>query len=113
MSAYKAEVKCNIPNTIYSEKAVNGNCTVVYMNTKHKPLLCSMMKIRIKPNSPNADACKVSQLTAKDWLATGCKGDFTILCSKSNVSTDLQCMHSNAHLIKKINGKHALIIIIT
>ena len=104
VSAYQAEVKCNIPNTIYSEKTVNGNCTVVYMNTKYK-LPCNMMKIRVKPNSPNVDACKVSQLTAKDWLATGCKGDFTILCSKSNVSTDLQCMHSSAHLIKKINGK--------
>ena len=107
MSAYeiKAEVKYNIPNTIYSEKTVNGNCTVVYMNTKRKPLSCSMMKIRVKPNSPNADACKVSEMTTEDWLATGCKGDFTILCSKSNVSTDLQCMHSKALLIKKINGK--------
>ena len=106
VSAYETEVKFNVPDTIYNETAVNGNCTVVYTNTKHRPLPCGMMRIRVKPNSPNKDACKVSQPIKGDWLATGCIADFTILCSKSNVSIDLQCAHSNANLIKKINGKH-------
>ena len=105
MSAFKHEVKWNIPDTIYSDEPVNGNCTVVYMNTKHRPLSCKMMKIRVKPYSLNADTCNISQLTKKDWLATGCIGDFTIQCSKSNVSVDLQCIHSSAYLRKKIKGK--------
>ena len=106
MSAYKAEMECNVPDTIYNDTAVNGSCTVVYTNTKHRPLPCRMMRIRVKPNSPNVDTCKVSQSTIRDWLATGCMGNFTIVCLKSNVSIDLQFVHSNANLIKKINGKH-------
>ena len=109
MSAYEAEVKFNVPDTIYNDTAVNGNCTVVYTHAKYRPLPCRMMRIRVKSHSPKEDTCTVSQPTIKNWLATGCLGDFTILCSKSNVSFDLRCIHSNANLIKKINGKHCSI----
>ena len=104
MSANKADVKFNIPDTIYSNQTYNGSCTVLYAN--RRPFPCNvMMNIRVKPSSANKDTCNVNQLAAKNWLSKGCKGEFTIQCLKSNVSIDLQCMHSGANLIKKINGK--------
>ena len=108
MSANKAEVKFSIPDAIYSNQTYNGSCTVLYASRRPSP--CNiMMKIRVKPNSPNEDACSdFNQLSAKNWLATGCKGEFTIRCSKSNVSIDLQCLHSSVNLIKKINGNYYL-----
>ena len=104
-------MEIKIPDNIYSEERINGSCTVVYKHKQHKPVSCSKMMIRVKPRSPNAGTCNVTELTARDWLASGCKRDFTILCSKSNASIDLQCILSDSHMIKKIKGKHTALCI--
>ena len=81
----------------------NGSCTVAYKNGKHKPTSCSSLNVAVIPNSDN---CNVTRLTTKNWLTSACKGDFTVLCSKGDISIDLQCILSNSSVIKKINGKH-------
>ena len=98
-------MKFDVPDNIYSNKTINGTCTVDYKGKRYNPASCKMMKVRVKPNTPNADTCIVKQLNAKNWPGSGCKADFTILCSKENVSIDLQCLQSNNNLIKKINGE--------
>ena len=105
MCSNAATVKFDVPDNIYSNKTINGTCTVDYKGKRYNPASCKMMKVRVKPNTPNADTCIVKQLNAKNWPGSGCKADFTILCSKENVSIDLQCLQSNNNLIKKINGE--------
>ena len=50
-------------------------------------------QIGVKPNNPSIDACNVNQLTANNWLASGCKANFTTLCSKGN-TTQLIAMYT-------------------
>ena len=104
MCSSAASVKWTVPDNIYSNKTVNGTCTVDYEGKRYYPGSCKMMKIRVKPNTPNKDTCIVNQLTAKNWPGKGCKADFTIICSKENVSVVLQCIQSGS-FTKKINGK--------
>ena len=104
MCSYAARVELNIPDNIYSEETFNGTCTVDYKGKTYKPIICKMMKVGVQPNTPNSNTCVIHQATPKNWAGNGCKADFTILCSKENVSIDLQCMQSNNNFTKKING---------
>ena len=104
MCSYAATVEWNIPDNICSEETFNGTCTVDYKGKTYNPILCNMMKVIVQPNTPNSNTCAIHQVTAKKWASKCCKADFTILCSKENVSIDLQCMQSNNNFTKKING---------
>ena len=103
--SYTATVKCNIPDDIFTDEKFNGTCTVDYKGERYNQESCEMTKVRVKPRTPNVDTCNVTQLTAKDWQGLGCKADFTIICSKENVSIYLQCLQLNNNFIKEINGK--------
>ena len=105
MLSYESAINCDIPNNIYSNKIVNGTCTVDYKGERYNPGSCKMMQVRVKPNTPNSDTCNVSQLPGEKWAGKGCKADFTILCAEENVSIALQCLQSTNNFIKKINGK--------
>ena len=102
--SYAATVECNIPDNICSGEAFNGTCTVDYKGKTYNPSLCKMMMVGVQPNTPNSNTCIIHQATPKNWVGIGCKVNFTILCSKENVSIDLQCMQSNNKFTKKING---------
>ena len=104
MCSYAATVELNIPDNICSEETYNGTCTVDYKGKTYNPSLCKMMKVGVQPNTPNSNTCVIHQMTPKNWADKGCKADFTILCSKQNVSIDLQCMQSINRITKKING---------
>ena len=106
MCSYAATVECNIPDNICSGEAFNGTCTVDYKGKTYNPSLCKMMEVGVQPNTPNSNTCVIHQVTPKNWAHKGCKADFTILCSKEDVSIDLQCMQSltRNRVTKKING---------
>jgi len=94
-----AIVKIDMSSTINNGEIVKSTCKVLYKD--ERPLdACSKTKIR-----SNADSCSINVLTRKDWLISGCKSDFTVLCSKSNILIDVLCFLSDNYGKKKINGK--------
>ena len=105
MLSDESAINCDIPDNIYSNKIVNGTCTVDYKGARYNPVSCKMMQVRVKPKTPNSDTCLVNDLPGEKWAGRGCKVDFIILCSKENVSIDLQCIESTNNFIMKINGK--------
>ena len=96
-------VVCRIPSTIYSDETVSGSCTVAYKDRNNKPDSCNTTEITLKSSSSDEDACNITELTAEDWLVSGCKASFTILCLEGNISVDLL---TNDKVIKTINGEH-------
>lgn len=95
-----------MPSTINAGETVNGSCTVVFKDKKDKqPYMCRRMKVVITaPKTSNT--CCINNSVAKDWLVSGCKEDFTVKCSKGNISFEMLCFLLDNHASKTINGKH-------
>ena len=68
------------------------------------PGICNNMRIAIMDNV-HASVCNIGVATTKVQLVSGCKSDFTVVCSESNISINLICLLSHHRRVKKINGK--------
>ena len=55
-------------------------------------------------NNAYASVCNISVAATKVQLVSGCKGDFTVACSQSNISINLLCLVPHHRGVKKING---------
>jgi len=98
-----ATVEFEISRNINTGEPVNGSCFVLYKD--RKPDECNKMRISIRP-SRLRDSCNIYNISKKTSLVSGgCESDFTVLCSKSNISINLLCYLSHNHETKKINGK--------
>ena len=64
-------------------------------------------------NNAHANVCNISVGATKVQLASGCKGEFTIACSQSNISVDLLCILLYHHGVKNINSKSYAIYLCT
>ena len=99
---HDAAVEFNITSTINTGEINSGSCTVIY-NTQSPSVLCNNMRIAIM-NNVHASVCNISVAATKVQLVSGCKGDFTVACSQSNISINLLCLLSHNRGVKKING---------
>ena len=104
--AHDATVKVNISNSIITNETVTGSCNVIFKEKKPDVHLCNKMRIGIMPNNAGADTCNVHKVATKVQLVSGCKTDFTVLCSKSNISVDLFCFLSHNREAKRIKGRN-------
>lgn len=102
--ARDAKVALNISSTINVNETAFGSCTVVHKHDLSN--VCNKMKINIPRYDPDASNCRVNKVATKVWMVSGCKIDFTILCSKGNIEIDLQCMFSSDRQTNTIQGKH-------
>ena len=105
--ANDAIVALSISSLINANETVNGSCTAssACKNKHGLSNVCNKMRIMIR-YKPDAGVCGVSAVSTKIWFGSGCKSDFTILCTKGNIKIDLLCMLSHNRETKTINGKH-------
>ena len=103
--AHDATVKVNISNSIFTNETVNGSCNVIFKEKQPDVYLCNKMRIGIMQNNAGADTCNVHKVSTKVQLVSGCKTDFTVLCSKSNISVNLFCFLSHNREAKRIKGR--------